>query len=138
MSKPSRLAQQAVARFSDRSAVIGIFGLGYVGLPLALRFTENGSKVIGFDIDPAKSQKIKAGKSYINYIPDQAIRDATKAGFVATVDMSRAAECDALIICVPTPLDKHQKPDLSYVANTAQAMAPYLKRGQLVSLESTT
>src|SRR5690349_24289997 len=115
------MAQQAVARFNDRSAVIGVWGLGYVGLPLALRFTESGLRVIGFDIDPAKSQKIKAGKSYINYIPDAAIKTATKAGFTATTDPSRVAECDAAIICVPTPLDKHRRPDLSYVVNTARA-----------------
>jgi UDP-N-acetyl-D-glucosamine dehydrogenase len=132
------LAQQAIARFQDRSAVIGVWGLGYVGLPLALRFTEAGLRVIGFDIDPVKAQKIKAGKSYINYIPDSAIRTATKAGFTATADASLAKKCDALIICVPTPLDKHRRPDLSYVVQTAQAMAPHLKRGQLVSLESTT
>jgi UDP-N-acetyl-D-glucosamine dehydrogenase len=138
MPKTTKLAQRAVARFRDRSAVVGVFGLGYVGLPLALRFTQSGCKVIGFDIDPKKSQRIKAGKSYINYIPDSAIRTATRAGFSATADMSRATECDALIICVPTPLDKHRNPDLSYVANTAQAIAPYLKRGQLVCLESTT
>jgi len=117
---------------------VGIVGLGYVGLPLTLRFTEAITRVIGFDIDPAKSQKIKAGKSYINYIPDSAIRAATKAGFAATTDYARARECDALIICVPTPLDKHRRPDLSYVVKTAKAMAPHLKRGQLVSLESTT
>ncbi|HZP12601.1 MAG TPA: nucleotide sugar dehydrogenase [Nevskiaceae bacterium] len=137
-SKTRALAQQAVARFEDRSAVIGVWGLGYVGLPLALRFTEAGLKVIGFDIDPVKAQKIKAGKSYINYIPDSAIRTATKAGFTATSDASLTKKCDALIICVPTPLDKHRRPDLSYVVDTAKAMAPHLKRGQLVSLESTT
>ncbi len=133
-----KMAQQAVARFNDRSAVIGVWGLGYVGLPLALRFTEAGLSVIGFDIDPVKAQKIKAGKSYINYIPDSAIRTATKAGFTATSDASLASKCDALIICVPTPLDRHRRPDLSYVVNTAKAMAPHLRRGQLVSLESTT
>jgi UDP-N-acetyl-D-glucosamine dehydrogenase len=138
MSKPNPLVQRALDRFNDKSAVIGIFGLGYVGLPLALRFSESGLRVIGFDIDPAKSRKIKAGKSYINYIPDSAIRAATKAGFTATTDPSQVAECDAIIICVPTPLDPHRRPDLSYVINTARAMAPYLKRGQLVSLESTT
>jgi UDP-N-acetyl-D-glucosamine dehydrogenase len=131
-------ARQLAGKFGDRSAVIGIFGLGYVGLPLALRFSEAGLRVIGFDIDPAKSQKIRAGKSYINYIPDAAIARAVKSGLEATTDAARAAECDALIICVPTPLDKHRRPDLSYVVNTARAMAPYLKRGQLVSLESTT
>ena len=134
----NRLARDAAHKFSSREAVIGIFGLGYVGLPLALRFCESGLRVIGFDVDPAKAKKIKAGKSYINYIPDAAIAAAIKSGLQATTDPARAAECDALIICVPTPLDKHQRPDLSYVVNTAKAMAPHLKRGQLVSLESTT
>src|SRR5262249_25888219 len=97
-----------------------------------------GLRVIGFDIDPRKSKQIKAGTSYINYIPDAAIAAAVKAGFEATTDAARAAECDALIICVPTPLDKHRRPDLSYVVKTAKSFAPYLRKGQLVSLESTT
>ena len=136
--KHRALAQQVIGRFADRSAVIGVFGLGYVGLPLALRFAESGLSVIGFDIDPEKSRKIRAGRSYINYIPDAAITRALKSGFEPATDPARAKECDALIICVPTPLDKHRRPDLSYVVSTAEAMAPHLRRGQLVSLESTT
>jgi UDP-N-acetyl-D-glucosamine dehydrogenase len=138
VSRSNPLARQAIKGFTDRSAVIGVFGLGYVGLPLGMRFAEAGLRVIGFDIDPAKVQKIKAGKSYINYIPDAVIAAAIANGLEATSDAARTADCDALIICVPTPLDKHRRPDLSYVINTAKAMSPYLRRGQLVSLESTT
>lgn len=117
---------------------VGIIGLGYVGLPLALRFAEVGVKVTGFDVDPAKPAKIAAGESYINYIPAEALHAATAAGFSATTDFSRLGECDALIICVPTPLGKHREPDLSYVETTAEAIARTLRPGQLVSLESTT
>jgi len=132
------LAASAVARIRRKDAVVGVLGLGYVGLPLALRFAEAGLDVVGFDIDAAKVRQLEAGRSYINYIPDSAIRAGRKQGFVATTDFARAGDCDALIICVPTPLNAAREPDLSYVVNTAEAVAPYLKRGQLVSLESTT
>ncbi|ROH93390.1 nucleotide sugar dehydrogenase [Stagnimonas aquatica] len=117
---------------------IGIIGLGYVGLPLALRFAEVGLKVTGFDVDPAKPAKLASGESYINYIPAESLRAAAAAGFTATTDFSRLGECDALVICVPTPLGKHREPDLSYVENTAEAIARCLRPGQLISLESTT
>jgi len=117
---------------------VGIIGLGYVGLPLALRFAEVGVKVTGFDVDPGKPAKIAAGESYINYIPAEVLRAATAAGFEATTDFGRLGECDALVICVPTPLGKHREPDLSYVENTAEAIAKTLRPGQLISLESTT
>jgi len=125
-------------RVRRREAVVGVLGLGYVGLPLALRFAEAGLQVIGFDIDAQKVAKLRAGRSYINYIPDRAIRRGRAAGFEPTGDFSRAGDCDALIICVPTPLSRSREPDLSFVVSTAEAIAPYLKRGQLVSLESTT
>jgi UDP-N-acetyl-D-glucosamine dehydrogenase len=118
--------------------VVGVLGLGYVGLPLALRFAEAGLKVIGFDIDEAKVAKLRAGTSYINYIPAKAIRRGLAAGFEPSRDFARAREADALIVCVPTPLNRTREPDLSFVVNTVEAVAPYLKRGQLVSLESTT
>jgi len=117
---------------------IGIVGLGYVGLPLALRFAEAGFKVLGFDIDPAKVSQINAGKSYIKHIGDAAVTLATQQGFSATADFSRAGEADALIICVPTPLNQFREPDLSFVINTTESLLPYLRPGQLVSLESTT
>lgn len=131
-------AQAAAAAYTERRAHIGIVGLGYVGLPLALRFAEAGLRVTGFDIDPAKPQKIAAGQSYINYIPDSDITAATAQGFTATSDYAHAAACDALILCVPTPLDKHREPDLSYIVDTMKALQPHLRAGQLVSLESTT
>lgn len=117
---------------------VGIIGLGYVGLPLALRFAEQGQRVTGFDVDPAKPEKLKRAESYINYIPGEAISAALAAGFDATTDFSRLSECDALIICVPTPLGKHREPDLSYVERSTEAIARCLRKGQLVSLESTT
>lgn len=136
--KMNKTAAATLERFRNREGVIGILGLGYVGLPLALRFAEAGIKAVGFDIDEAKIRKLRAGKSYINYIPDRAIREGFRSGFEATGDFSRAARMDALIICVPTPLDRMREPDLSFIVNTTEAIAPYLRRGQLVSLESTT
>jgi UDP-N-acetyl-D-glucosamine dehydrogenase len=120
-------------------SLIGIIGLGYVGLPLSLRFAQCGSSVLGLDIDPAKVEKLSAGQSYILHIPEADIALAVKEErFQATTDFSRASECTALIICVPTPLAPGNEPDLSYVLNTGKAIAPYLKKGQLVVLESTT
>jgi UDP-N-acetyl-D-glucosamine dehydrogenase len=136
--KKNDLVRAFAAKVRHRKAVVGVLGLGYVGLPLALRFAEAGLPVIGFDIDARKIAQLRAGKSYINYIPDRAIRDGRKAGFEATGDFARARDCDALIICVPTPLNRSREPDLSYVVSTAEAVAPYLRRGQLLSLESTT
>lgn len=121
------------------SSIIGIIGLGYVGLPLSLQFARAGSTVLGFDIDPGKIQALEAGESYILHIPAADVRAQCDAGrFSATSDFSRVRECEAVIICVPTPLAKHRDPDLSYVLNTGRAIAPHLQRGQLVVLESTT
>jgi len=125
-------------RLNRREATIGIIGLGYVGLPLALRYVECDLRVIGFDIDPAKVDSLMAGRSYINYLAPEQIAAATARGFTATTDFSRLAEPDALLICVPTPLDRHREPDLSYVLNTAREIAMRLRPGQIVSLESTT
>ena len=136
--KSNKLSAALVGRVRRQKAVVGVLGLGYVGLPLALRFAEAGLPVIGFDIDTDKVRKLRAGRSYINYIPDAMVRKGIKDGFSVTDDFSRAAEADALIICVPTPLNRQREPDLSYVVNTANSVAPYLRRGQLVALESTT
>lgn len=125
-------------RLADKTAVIGIVGLGYVGLPLMLRYAEVGYKVLGLDIDASKTEKLGRGESYIEHIPSEAISKAVRNGFEATTDFSRSAEADALIICVPTPLNKYREPDLSFVTDTTDALVPYLRTGQIVSLESTT
>lgn len=129
---------QLAARIESRAAVVAIYGLGYVGLPLALRFAEVGLKVIGFDIDRAKVERLNQGDSYIERITPQQIARARAAGFEATADFARTAEADALIICVPTPLDAHRQPDLSFIVNTVEALLPHMRPGQLLSLESTT
>lgn len=121
------------------SSTIGIIGLGYVGLPLSLQFARMGSTVLGFDIDSSKIKVLEAGETYILHISADSIRAQLEAGcFSATTDFSRICECEAVIICVPTPLAKHREPDLSYVLNTGRAIAPHLQKGQLVVLESTT
>ena len=126
------------SRIQSGQCVIGIYGLGYVGLPLALRFAEVGIRVIGFDIDPAKVASLNSGQSYIERITASEIHRARAAGFTATSDFSITREVDAQIICVPTPLDSHHQPDLSYVTNPVDAILPYFRAGQLMSLESTT
>ena len=130
--------QQFINKINNHTAVIGIVGLGYVGLPLSLRFTEAGFKVLGLDIDPEKPRKLRSGQSYIKHFSDSAIQKAVEEGFTATTDFSRAKECDALILCVPTPLDDQLEPDLSFIIETMDSLLPHLKAGQLVSLESTT
>ncbi len=127
-----------IARFESGSAVVGIVGLGYVGLPLSLRYAEAGFKVLGIDIDGAKVERLNGGASYIAHIDPASVAAANAAGFEATTDFARAAEADALIICVPTPLNAYREPDLSFVLNTADALLPHLRAGQVVSLESTT
>ncbi|WP_445291998.1 nucleotide sugar dehydrogenase [Bdellovibrio sp. BCCA] len=125
-------------RAADKQLNIGIVGLGYVGLPLALRFSEVGFKVLGFDIDKNKVSKIHDGQSYIEHISSDSVRKAVSAGFSATSEFQRISEVDAIILCVPTPLNKYREPDLSFVLDTTDSIVPYLKKGQLVSLESTT
>ncbi|MDQ1813141.1 nucleotide sugar dehydrogenase [Massilia sp. CCM 9210] len=134
----SRHLAQLIEKLDRRSAVIGIIGLGYVGLPLSLRYAQAGFRVLGIDIDPAKVTRLNGGASYIEHISTSAIGAALAAGFEATHDFARAAEADALIICVPTPLNAYREPDLSFVLATADALLPYLRPGQVVSLESTT
>jgi UDP-N-acetyl-D-glucosamine dehydrogenase len=127
-----------IKKMEDQSAIIGIVGLGYVGLPLMLRYAEVGFKVVGFDVDDEKIKKLNAGKSYIEHIPSALIKQAVERGFIATSDFSRAKEVDALLICVPTPLNKYREPDLSFVINTVDSLSPYLRAEQIMSLESTT
>jgi len=127
-----------IKKLEDKSAIIGIVGLGYVGLPLMLRYVEVGFKVVGFDIDDEKIKKLHAGQTYIEHIPSALIKEAVDHGFTATTDFSRAGEVDALLICVPTPLNKYREPDLSFVTDTVDSLVPYLRAEQIMSLESTT
>src|SRR6202142_4097622 len=125
--------------FKGAQLKVGIIGCGYVGLPLALRFAEAGHKVTGFDTDPEKVRMLNAGKSYIEHIQQTKIQQFVNSKhFGATTDFARIKEADAVLICVPTPLDERREPDLSYVEQTALAIGPNLQRGQLVVLESTT
>src|SRR4030088_3565304 len=125
--------------FKGAQLRVGIIGCGYVGLPLGLRFAEAGHRVTGFDTDPNKVDKLNRGQSYIQHIPQNKIQQFVQSKhFGATADFSRLAEMDAVLICVPTPLDQRREPDLSYVEQTVQAIRPNLQRGQLVVLESTT
>jgi UDP-N-acetyl-D-glucosamine dehydrogenase len=125
--------------FAGKDPHIGIIGCGYVGLPLALRFADVGHKVTGFDLDKTKVDKLNAGQSYIQHIPADNIREHVQAKrFDAANDFSRLKQMDAVLICVPTPLDERREPDLTYVEETAKAIAPNLRRNQLIVLESTT
>jgi len=126
------------SKLENRTAKIGVIGLGYVGLPLALLFSEQRFKVTGFDIDPKKIERLSLGGSYIVRIPETEIRAAKAYGFSATADYSRVADMDVVIICVPTPLNDHHEPDLSFIETTARAIAPHLRSGHLIVLESTT
>ena len=129
-----------ISRLTDKSATITVIGLGYVGLPLVIRFAEEGYRVIGFDVDGDKVASLNAGRSYIKHIPDESIKGFVDEGrFSATTDPSALKEADAVIICVPTPLKKDTtEPDMRYVEATADVVAANLRPGQLVSLESTT
>ncbi len=125
-------------KLSSGQAQVGIIGLGYVGLPLSLLYVGAKVPVTGFDIDQRKVDALGAGKSYIYRIPDAEIQEARGKGFSATADFAKLSKMDAIIICVPTPLNEYHEPDLSYITNTAHAIAPHLRAGQLVVLESTT
>ena len=127
------------ADFARDIRTVGIIGLGYVGLPLLLAYARRGLHVVGFDIDPHKPASILAGRSYIKHISGESVAEALTSGLVdATVDFSRVAETDAVILCVPTPLDQHLDPDLSYITATLDAIVPHLHPGHIISLESTT
>jgi UDP-N-acetyl-D-glucosamine dehydrogenase len=132
------MSNNIINKLNNKTAVIGVVGLGYVGLPLALRYVDVGYQVIGFDSDPRKPKSIAEGETYIKHIPGAGIKAAVTKGFKATTEFHKAAEVDALILCVPTPLDSHREPDLSFVVNTLRSLLPYLKKGQVLSLESTT
>lgn len=126
-------------KIKEKKAYIGIIGLGYVGLPLVKEFHRVGFHITGFDIDQKKVKMLKSGKSYIKHIPNKIINDISKSKrFRATTDFSNLKKMDCILICVPTPLTKQREPDLSFVFNTTSSIAKYLRRGQLIVLESTT
>ena len=130
---------QFLEKIQSRTLRVGVIGLGYVGLPLVLLFEECGFPVIGFDVDPQKTEMLNAGRTYIRHIGEERIRKAFQNESVeATTDFERLGECDAIIICVPTPLGTHREPDLKYVRITAETIGARLRPGQLVVLESTT
>ena len=127
------------ARFADRSARVGIVGLGYVGLPLAVAICASGLTVLGFDTDPAKVEALAAGRSYIRHVTPQTVAGlVAERRFEPTAAFDRLGEADAILVCVPTPLDRHREPDLSYVVRTTRTIAAHLRPGQLVVLESTS
>ncbi|HEX8617225.1 MAG TPA: nucleotide sugar dehydrogenase [Thermoanaerobaculia bacterium] len=131
--------QPLLDSIQNRTATVGVIGLGYVGLPLVLLFSESGFRVIGFDIDDKKVDALHRGESYIRHIGPERVASAFSSGRAeATADYERLAECDAVLICVPTPLGDHREPDLKYVRMTAEAIAKRLRKGQLIVLESTT
>jgi UDP-N-acetyl-D-glucosamine dehydrogenase len=142
MTQSTALQTAATDSFDQKVAArtlrVGIIGLGYVGLPLALMYSREKFPVTGFDIDPKKVATLAAGKTYILSIPETSIQAALTQGFGATTDYARIATMDAIIIAVPTPLDEYRQPDMSYITKTAEAIAPHLQPGQLVVLESTT
>src|SRR5689334_1673664 len=111
-----------ISKIRDKSAVVAIVGMGYVGLPLMLRFSEVGYRVLGLDIDRVKVDRLNRGESYIEHIKPESIAAAQRKGFAATTDFSRLREADAIIICVPTPLNRYREPDLSFVLNTTDAI----------------
>jgi len=128
-----------IHRLDSGEARIGIVGLGYVGLPLAMRYLEVGYSVLGLDVDPHKVDRLMKGESFIRHIPSAPLKDAVQQRrFEASTDFTRAGEADAIILCVPTPLNKHREPDLSFVVNSLEEVLPALRPGQVISLESTT
>ncbi len=132
------MTNELIKKINNKSATVGIIGLGYVGLPLVIRFIEEKFKVIGFDIDGVKCNTLNSGESYIRHIPAESIQLALKSGFIATPNWSKIAEVDCMLICVPTPLGPNNTPDLQYILSTLNSIQKYLKKGQLLVLESTT
>jgi UDP-N-acetyl-D-glucosamine dehydrogenase len=131
--------ERLLDRIREREAIVGIIGQGYVGLPLALTFTESGFRVIGFDLDQAKVKGLNNGESHIRHVGAERVAEAVATGrFAAASDFGRLGECDAVLICVPTPLGRHREPDMSYVHETTATIRKHLRPGQLVVLESTT
>lgn len=127
-----------IDKLNSKAAIVGVFGLGYVGLPLSLSLSEAGHPVLGFDIDPEKADQLNLGRSYIRHVREALIRRALDNGFEATTDFKRAIELDVLVLCIPTPLDDNREPDLGFVTGTLDALQPHLRANQLMVLESTT
>ncbi|MBM3295106.1 MAG: nucleotide sugar dehydrogenase [Candidatus Aminicenantes bacterium] len=135
----NRLSRSLMTRIKNREAAVGVIGLGYVGLPLVKAFLKKGFRVLGFDIDPAKVEMLSRGRSYIKHVSALDLRKSlSNKMFDATTDFRRLGEVEAILICVPTPLDAHRNPDLSYVLKTTETVARHLRKGQIVILESTT
>lgn len=133
------IKNKLLSKIQNDEAKIGIIGLGYVGLPLMLRFSEVGFKVLGFDINEKVANSINEGSSFIEHISSERIKAALDRGLIeATICMQRVDECDAIILCVPTPLNQNDEPDLSYIVSTIESIKNHLKEGQIISLESTT
>ncbi len=128
-----------IEKIENRTAVIGVVGLGYVGLPLVLEFHRKDFPVVGFDIDPEKIELLKKSQTYIRHIPDKSLRELNTSGrFSATTDFARVRECDAVLLCVPTPLTSNREPDMRFVVGTCEAIGPHVTPGTMVILESTT
>ncbi len=139
MSDAVAVRDHFLSKIADKQVVVGIIGMGYVGLPLAVAFGAAGIRILGFDVDPAKADALNAGQSYIKHITTDRVAALRQANLLeATSDMDRLSEPDALLICVPTPLTRHLEPDLSFVVDTTKAIAARLRPGQIVILESTT
>ncbi len=134
------IKEQLLTLIKSRKATVGVVGLGYVGLPLLIEFAKKGFPVIGLDIDRKKVVNLDKGASYIRHIPASAVKSAIadNSHASATTDFRKISKCKAVIICVPTPLTEHRDPDMSYIVNTSKAIAPHIKKGQVISLESTT
>lgn len=133
------MRERLLKKIQEKSIVVGVVGLGYVGLPLAVEKAKAGFKTIGFDVQSAKADMVNAGKNYIGDVVDRDLERLVEKGMLsATTDFSFVRDTDFIAICVPTPLDKHQEPDISYVRNSAQEVAKYLKKDTMVVLESTT
>jgi UDP-N-acetyl-D-glucosamine dehydrogenase len=133
------MKNEIIQKITKKDFVVGVIGMGYVGLPIVLCFIEKGFRSIGFDIDSHKVDSLNQGKSYIMHIPSERINKAVSSKlFGATTDFKKIEECDAILIAVPTPLNKKREPEMEYIIKTCEAIAPHLKKGQLVVLESTT
>jgi len=134
----NNIKSNLLQKLKNKSAVVGIVGLGYVGMPLMLRYAEVGYKVVGIDIDQSKVDHLNSGESYIQHVSNARIENALSSGLRATSDFSQVKKIDAIILCVPTPLSKYREPDLSFVISTMDSLVPYVRKGQVISLESTT